>query len=501
MANSEHLSSDYMAALAEVEAHFPVVQWNVCGIPIWPQCRVRWMFSEWIESRRDIEAARPRLVSLANQAFGLAGDYAQLSWDVVAHSGGHERQPMRRDVLFLSDGVSFANTGGEWTERFCDPLIARFAAAGLTSVLWTPLRKPRWPRRSRTKFVQPGVDRATLAALLARRTSDDARLPGHADVCAALVARGFGTATLAIDRICSHARRMRAIADYYAVEIRRVAPRLAFIVSFYSLEGLAFVLACRELAIPVVDLQHGVQGEMHPAYACWPVPPATGHALLPDVFWVWSAYEAEVIERWSAGSRHRALIGGNPWLDVWRSGSDWKGVAQARSAARALRERAGARPVVLVTLQFGLASATQLEPLARLIALAAPKLAFWVRLHPAMLDEREQVRGAFAGDFELDVPTDLPLHALLGCVDVHLTHSSSTVIEAAQFGIGSVLTSVWGGEIFAAQVANGTALIETGESAAVAAACMRQASSGRDPGTNATNTEAPVAELIRSITA
>ncbi|WIW95942.1 hypothetical protein [Altererythrobacter rubellus] len=241
---------------------------------------------------------------------------------------------------------------------------------------------------------------------------------------------------------------------------------------------MAFVLACRKNAVPVIEVQHGVQGEMHPAYAAWPSPQdGNAHMLLPDFFWVWSEWEASVIGRWASGTSHHTIIGGNPWNEIWSDGSRWGGVGEALLSARTLKDRSKGKPIVLVTLQYGFAPEQQLLPLAQLMRLASSEMAFWVRLHPSMHMRRAEIRELLAssGEFELDYATDIPLPALLQYADVHLTHSSSSVIEAAQAGVPSVLTATYGAEIFYPLLESGVARLETGNAQAVASALINMA--------------------------
>ncbi len=465
------LSSDLMAALAHIESSFPVSTWQAAGISLWPLLRIRWMFAEWA-----------RHYTQGNSATGgggakdrlrrLIGGPAQARLAQRADARGRDNGPDRRDIVFLSDGVSFARLGEHWVERFCDPLLAQATRLGMSTALWTPGHQPRLPRLTPSRFIQPAIDRANIAgALRARVRPGPTVLPRQAEVVGWLTTQGFDAAPLSVAKIQSDAWRLQAVARLYERLLRRARPRLAFIVGFYGIEGMAFVLACRRCGVLVVDLQHGVQGELHPAYAAWSAPPPGGmHALLPDRFWVWSAWEGNAIARWSAGSGHAAVIGGNPWMDVWKAGSTWPGAAAALAAAQALRQRSGGRPVVLVTLQYGLADAEQLLPLAALLREAGQRLEFWVRLHPAMLERRESIRGLLndAGRCELDTPTDLPLQALLPHADVHLTHSSTTVVEAAQFGLRSTVTTAYGAELFAPLFETGMAGLECGGPAALA---------------------------------
>lgn len=482
LAGAAPLSSHLMSALSQAEAEFPTQQWQVAGVSVWPLVRLRWFRAEWTRHYATEDGSA--------QSAGARGAFARRALRGacdclrarVADRGHNDAEDVARDIVLLSDGLSFSKLGPGWIERFCDPLIKAAASLGCSSALWTPLHTYHRPRLTVSRFVQLRVDRANiLGHWRARAAARYARLPGREDLARWMAARGYGIAELQASRIVSDGSRVRAVADMYYRLLARTRPKHAFVVSYYSLEGMAFVLACREHSVPVTDLQHGVQGEWHPAYAALP-PPASGrHELVPDSFWVWSPWEARVISRWSAGSAHHAIVGGNPWLHVWRETSAWEGVEAAVAAARSLRARAGDKPVVLVTLQYGLTRVQQIDRLVALMQYAAAQFQFWVRLHPVMLARRAEIRELLRGAAcEFDVPSDLPLPALLMYSDAHLTHSSSTVIDAAQFGVRSVITSDYGAELFVPQVDQGLARAQTGDAHAVAAALAQVAASGRE---------------------
>jgi hypothetical protein len=239
-------------------------------------------------------------------------------------------------------------------------------------------------------------------------------------------------------------------------------PKLVFLVSYYGIEGYSLVKACKELRIPTVDLQHGVQGPLHPAYGRFTGIPSSGYELLPNYFWIWSSQEAGVITAWNSGceEHHKAIVGGNPWLDRWLDG-DSEAVRRHDARVRELQERTTAKRHVLVTLQTGLSLDDFLEPLIRLAHLAGPDWRWWIRLHPGMqgygaavvrkLNDRKMV------NFDVENASSLPLYALLRQMDLHVTYSSSVVLEAAHFGVPSVVCSEVAKELFAEQIASGAA--------------------------------------------
>src|SRR5207253_11421849 len=94
-------------------------------------------------------------------------------------------------------------------------------------------------------------------------------------------------------------RWIRRMASFFRPRLERLRPSLAFVVNYYDARCMALILACRELGIRSVDIQHGVQGELHGAYGSWRRVPAGGYAVLPSIFWCWSGDEARTLRAWT----------------------------------------------------------------------------------------------------------------------------------------------------------------------------------------------------------
>jgi hypothetical protein len=190
--------------------------------------------------------------------------------------------------------------------------------------------------------------------------------------------------------------------------------------------------------------------------------PATGYELLPSVYWTWSESEASVINAWAAttNGHHRAVAGGNLWLRTWLDSSR----DMVRRYDDRLRAPAEETVTVLCTLQPGYTDDRQLALLADAARASPPGWRWWLRLHPVMSQqERQQIAGVVArvGRLELEEPSTLPLYALLRATSAHVTYSSSTVLEAAEFGVRSVLTSDDWAAAYPQAVEDGTVIIAT----------------------------------------
>ena len=480
-AGGRRRSSDLLSALATIESRFPVLEWRADGIDVWPLVRIRWFMRQWLIDYGSPGQPERKLSRLFNRANALIGGPFRAN---RAHRTPDVRGlDQACDVVLLSDGVSYSQLDGRSADRFCDPVFKALRNRGVLAEIWTPSHDYRHDRLCPSRYIQPRIDRANLVGAVKARVGS-ASLPEHARVTDWLRANDLHAESAEIGRIRSDAYRVAALAKMFRKMLLSARPRLAFVVGYYSVETMAFLLACRRLRIATAEIQHGVQGAMHPAYAAWPRPVGPVHELLPDTFWVWSEWEKQIIDAWAHGSGHRAIVGGNPWMDVWTQPHDWPMTQSSHARASTMRSRAQGRAVVLVTLQYGFMNAEQISPLIELVRARPDGLMFWIRLHPLMLGRREEIRQLLPanGCFELDEPTDLPLQALLTCTDVHMTHSSSTVIEAAQFGVLSVITSRFGEELFEPLYRSGWAQTEEGRADSLAHALQNMARKRRDAG-------------------
>lgn len=488
-------TSAIMDLINDLESRFAVDTWEAGGIRIWPYLRIKLNFDLYAAYHTDAAAA-PRSPS---RVVSLVRDLGRFAAASFSDRGRNRRPAGHADVVLISDGVSYAFQDGAWYEKFCDPLIERFSAQGVSTLLVSPSHAYRVPRRTPSYFVQPWIDAARMRNRLfpAEAPANEAltreyhAFRGHLDGLRLKVSAPPFAA------VRHYASVLRCTAGVYRSLLERTTPSVVFVVSYYNIEGMAVNLACRALGIPSVDLQHGLEGDLHVAYARWRRVPADGYELLPERFWVWDEQDAAVIRRWSSGPRHLPVIGGNLWLNAWLEGSGPVVADCDRRMLEALEAHPG-RKHVLVTLQIGLTDTRTLAELIEAIRTTQHEWRWWLRLHPCMLEQRERVRALFTRhgitDCELDLATDLPLYAILRHVDLHLTHSSTTVIEAQRFGMPSVVISSYGAEFFPAQLASGWA-VTAFTSADIRFALRRQL----DARTSLRRTTAPPATAERGI--
>ena len=488
-------NEEIVRLLRLIEAEVPVERWVVGDVHVWPLFRAQLAIDNFFMYRRAAPTgARTNGASVGSRLLSrlpveplqnVARNAVSYARARVEDSAANDR--LREvDALLYSDGVSFLRLEGTYFERFCDPIRERLARQGRSSLMLTPLGRYHHPRSAPSIFVQPRLDVAQLkGALVSRlRRRHDYELPGFRD--AMRIARAsFPNAVLRDE--ANLGRGADYIASYQAVHERmldRARPRAVFIVSYYGNEAMALIRACRRRSIVTVDLQHGTINDAHWAYAHWSRVPARGFDLLPRWFWVWSESEAEAIRSWSARTNgsHAPIVGGNLFLRAWSDGTLTVAAAIDARIDTIMADVPSGLSHVLYTLN-GFETEVELGTIREAISRSKGRLFWWVRLHPVAPHAKDLVERALrAAQVGYRVESgELPLYALLRRMHVHVTEASSTVVEAAQLGVPTILLARKESVMYQNLIDQGWArVLGAGEDLATTAV-NRVGSRGRDP--------------------
>jgi len=454
-----------MDLLNQVEGHFPVDQWMIHGIHIWPLVRLELatdltnysMYPALYHSTRSVSKGS-RLTSLFLQEVRALLRFGHAYLKEFSKNA----KPRRAEVVFLSDGISFSYLIDSWYEKFCDPLISELEEQGIPFFLMTPSREYFTPRRTPSMFIQPSLDTIRAKTLLSSNKGfGEERLDGFQEFIDFIKSRDLKITSPGLKRMKDEFTLIMKYSEFFEQVLRQIKPRSAFVVSYYNVAGMAFNLACRNLGIVSVDIQHGLQGDLHWAYGRWNNVPETGYEVLPNLFWVWSNLEAEAIKRWnsSVSEWHQPVVGGNLFLDLWRSSENEIVKYYDNEIGNA---KGNKKHLIHVLYTIGYEDADKLRTILSTMRQTESLCYWWLRVHPGKLKERNSfkkwVRENRISNGEVDLATDLPLYALLRQMDLHLTFYSSSVFEAEDLGVPSVVVGDYGKELFSYQISTGWAL-------------------------------------------
>jgi hypothetical protein len=446
------------------EADFPVTSWTVRGLHVWPLVRLS-LASSTFRSGSPAHSLRAGWARLA----GRVG-YGILQWGkarvVDARANRNPDRPAGAVFLASSIGRRPVLEAKRYDPR-SGPFVDLLERAGVDTAVWemSPFGDYNVPRHARSFFVQPYLYAIRGACEVLPLGDDQVELARYNEFLARAKKAGLQFPHASVERLRRDVLFVRRMAAMFARWLRHARPRLGFVANA-SWADLAFCVACRELGITSVEVQHGVQGNLHPTYGSWSAVPARGWEVRAKVFWSWDEGSAAAINRWAsrAPGYHTAIVGGDPWREMWLS--DKPAYPDVDRRITQWKREIGGDKHILVTLtsQGEAVPAEVLEVVRR----SPADWRYWFRLHPVDQESRgrevKQILKAAGQDpMLLEVATETPLHALLRHMDAHVSVALSTVVlEAAAFGVPSVACGLEARDFYADQIASGMLVVTSG---------------------------------------
>lgn len=354
---------------------------------------------------------------------------------------------------------------GAWFDVYCDPVILGLKQQGVSSRVleYTDRSGYRVPRFHPSRLEDPLMVYRFQSASYSSPPVEMNNTVHHQLERYRMILKRHSFEDLFPDErsLQFRIKVVRRYAEYFKRQFEDAGAKFCFSSNYYGFREMGMNLAARESGVLSVDLQHGMQGPLHVAYGRWTNVPSGGFEVMPSVFWNWSQDDSDVIDRWAAATTaHRTVVGGLPVLEMFRDEHSPL-VREFDAAVQRVLDRSPNPPAkkVLLTLQTGVGINAFLR---ELLSVSPPEWFWWVRLHPGMLAERagvEAVLRTIPGlRWNVDDATTLPLYSLLRYSDGHVTDSSSSVIEAAEFGVRSVVSNPSAPLMYERAFAEGNAL-------------------------------------------
>lgn len=436
----------FLALVDEVERAFPVAEWHVGDVPVWPLARAT-LYTDLYqlgigkpEYTHTHAAPRGGLVTRIGRA---AADAATPLTNIWRHRSDLRHlvlAPHRADALFVGDGVSLDCVNGAWQDRFCDPLIERLHADGASTLLMQRGDGQRLPWSRPTFAANTIVHRGRLLAGLRRSAPRQVSLPDHEGVVRFLAQNGAPILGLNATALRDKAVAVSATASAFEQVLKIVRPSLCFVVGYFWGMGHALALACRRRGILSIELQREGRSAQHEAYI-WSTVPEQGYAILPAVFWTWTDADAAAIDAWTKKLKqpwHRGILGGQPQLASWFD--DDHPVTRATDAMiNEVRASAPAEREILVALQAVDGYEAEWNALAAFIETGASHWRWWLRRHPSTVHLGDRGMGRLPSlrrpNVVIDLPSSVPLPALLRHMDAVVSATSGAAVEASMFGV------------------------------------------------------------------
>lgn len=248
-------------------------------------------------------------------------------------------------------------------------------------------------------------------------------------------------------------RGTRYIRDVWLEILKRARPSEVIAIQ----PPQALCSACRQVRIPVADLQHGVINAAHPWYGR---SFREGHDRdgLPTSFLCWDDTSAETVRTWALPKGISVQVIGNPWLRRFMVQDPADALVSEALKDCSWLSKVPRQNRILVTLAWGSSDIPGVDmphylsfptPLLDIMRQTRETSTWFVRPHPVQMRNNEGADvAAFLRTNLGDVSNvfcnevaSVALPVLLQATDVHLTISSTVTSEAASFGVPTGLVA------------------------------------------------------------
>jgi hypothetical protein len=344
-------------------------------------------------------------------------------------------------VLTLSDRRQ--RLGDALYEIYADPLAEAFERRNVFPLIWER-GVERWPRNRPSAWVSRALARKMLSLSYPAPLPKPAWFDDFGPFASVLLGRRVSWSETE-----ARIQQVQQQSEVFGCWLKACGAKLLIAVCWYDAEVMAATLAAKRLGIVTTDLQHGLQGSAHLAYAGWATPPQEAYETVPDIFQVWGrdAAHRTLEDNPAFRAQSKTLVTGNLWLEKWIVGS----VAMEGDDAAELKSLTGkSRKVLLFTLQHGFGCQDFLLEAMR----QAPADWFWLlRFHPATQKQErikiyEKLRTVSGTRYEATLTSKVSFYTLLQLAHIHMTGHSTSALEALGFGLPTITVSPTGAEAF-----------------------------------------------------
>ncbi len=431
------------------EREFPVNEWQIQGIDIWPIVRIKlYIFllnlgadKPKLNSAHSLTNRKPSTVerlikvpgSMINSLAVLYQFYKKLEPKKIIFFGSHFHRT-------LDNGVYF--------NRFFDPMVHEHQLQD--EVYMIEFEKVLKENYNQKAIV--GLHKYLDQYKYVKKFMGKFRSPEEVGISLNkyqvffdAVTRDFpdaGKLNITAKGLKRWAYKLNSSKGFFINFYKRTRPEKIIFLSYYGYDDMAAaILAAHELGIKTIDFQHGPQTNVHMAYSSWTKHPVKPYNIMPLEYWTWDQKSKENIEEWAQKTEFiQAKEVGHPYLAYFKKKILYKDIGEK----------------IFFSLQtFNL---KEMFPAAILGLMKTSELKWILRMHPRSNYTKKDLKFFLIKNkvdnyiYEIENALDTPLPKSLAGAKLHITNFSGCVIEAGMLNIPSLLIHESGKEIFRAYI-------------------------------------------------
>ncbi len=429
-------------SILQLEQKYPVDNWIINGIYIWPYIRIRIYLNMLVYSdKMNNTASNPLSTTIKkNVGFNKIATLTKLPFAFFRLQYFYSRLKKKKALLF---GSHFHRVlyKGKYFNRFYDSIIENHKLHDDVYMMeYNKVRKPIYNEKAVIHLTERLNDYKLLLKLKRKNYGiETIKLNDYSNFFKELSNYNLNVETLKVSEndLVNWVRKIISLQDFYYRFYRKTEPSKVVFLGYYGYDDLyAALIVANKMNITTVDFQHGPQTNIHMAYASWLKVPETGFNTMPGEFWTWDKKSKDNIEIWSSRIKYlTALVVGQPYIAFSLNNNELNYQEDQN---------------ILYTLQVE--PIEQLSP--KIIELIKKSKYNWnLRLHPRSVTNKEELisflnANDLFNNFKIQNPIKNPLPQVLTSTVLHITNFSGCLIEAHLMGVPTLIINNVGKEMF-----------------------------------------------------
>ncbi len=432
MINSREGIRDF---ILDIEHRFPVDEWEIDGLYVWPMIRFRLFF--YLMKKTEYEVTDKKfsqnisvkknksLFLEVRRKLGITAlMYRSIKW---------LRQLPTKKYLFIGHNHYRVNYKGKKFNRFFDVLIQDYNIKA-DSFYFEPRKgiDNLYNSEIVTDFSIP-LEGFLKFRKLFKKANFKLECKGYEEYLSFLKSYEFssGFAPLySVEKLENwYNLKFRNKILFFIKALKRISPKQIMILCYYSENNMALTYAANKLNIKTIEMQHGPQTDVHMCYGNWSKISESGFGMLPRHYWCWDNSSKNTIHKWASKSKLYSVITiGNPWVNYWKNKA----------------QEYNYNGFILYSLQPKPLTFEMLFPKQLVSMIRSGNLTWFIRLHPRQLKNLKKI-SSFLKKKNLDDKINIidasndPLPQLLSKAILHVTNFSGTTIEATLMNKKTIL--------------------------------------------------------------
>lgn len=438
---------DTILLLNEIEREFPVHEISYKGLAVWPIIRLTHSYYNTIQRKsgeEDSKSLKSYTNERKNRFAGLniitKGLPASFLSGLLDSQANQNRPRSRVDVIYLIQHEERNQLiDGKYFSRIINSLASFGKGISSHTLEFSLSTNSNIPRYGKSEIISSLSALNYLISTLKSKLSIQTDSIKNLDRYQNFLREKKITANTDPTYLRTYFEQALAAKNTYCKILRALRPKVVFLSAFYNTQKFGLILACQELGIKTVDVQHGQQGNYHPMYTNWANIPPNGYNLLPSHFWTWGSMSAHRIREWADLTfNHEVLIGGNPWLAYQIENLSIVSQEQRDRFQKVVTNR---NKVVLISLQ--LISDFKNSCLIEAMQNSENDTLWLLRFHPRFSERRSEVVEFLTEhnctNFETELSNSLPIYYLFKNITHQVTFWSTVAYEALSFGVHTII--------------------------------------------------------------